>query len=86
MREKNWVLVKPLRKYPDRFYQFSGEMPLDVGTRGRLSVNAMLAASDRFISRARWKKSEAFQMLIARWLKTMKLIEDFRLAPIVEGR
>lgn len=83
---KSVFYLGPLREYPERFYQFSGEMPPDVGTRGRLSVNAMLAASDRFISRGRRKKSEAFQMLIARWLKTMKLIEDFRLAPIAEGR
>jgi predicted ATPase len=83
---KSVFYVGPLREYPERFYQFSGEMPPDVGTRGRLSVNAMLAAGQRSISRGRRKKGESFQILIARWLKTMKLIEDFRLAPIADGR
>lgn len=83
---KSLFYVGPLREYPERFYQFSGEMPPDVGTRGRLSVNAMLAAGNRSVSRGRRKKGESFQMLIARWLKTMKLIEEFRLSPIAEGR
>ncbi len=83
---KSVYYVGPLREDPERFYQFSGEVPSDVGQRGQLSVNAMLAAAGRNISRAKNKKAEPFQALIARWLKHMGLIEEFRVAPIAEGR
>lgn len=83
---KSIYYVGPLREHPERLYQFSGEIPPDVGPRGRLAVNAMLASADRNISRAKNKKAEPFQALIARWLKQMGLIEGFRVTPIAEGR
>ncbi|MCB0534793.1 MAG: DUF3696 domain-containing protein [Saprospiraceae bacterium] len=83
---KSIYYVGPLREHPERFYQFSGEIPPDVGPQGRLSVNAMLAAADRKISRGKNKKAEPFQALIARWLKQMGLIHEFHVAPIAKGR
>ncbi len=83
---KSLYYVGPLREHPERFYQFSGETPPDVGPQGRLAVNAMLAAAERSISRGKHKRAERFQVLIARWLKKMGLIEEFRVAPIAKGR
>lgn len=83
---KSVYYVGPLREHPERFYQFSGEEPPDVGPKGGLAVNAMLAAGNRNIARGVKKKSEPFQALIARWLKQMGLIEEFRVSPIAEGR
>lgn len=72
----------PLRDYPERFYQFSGEIPLDVGSKGKTAINAILAASNRKISRGYKRKQESFYELIGRWLKQMELINSLKVLPI----
>jgi predicted ATPase len=72
----------PLRDYPERFYQFSGEIPADVGLKGKTAINAILAASDRKISRGFKMKNEPFDQLTARWLTQMGLIDEFKVVPI----
>ena len=83
---KSMYYVGPLREHPERFYKFSGEEPPDVGTKGNLAINAMLAAKDRKIARASKTRSESFEALIARWLKQMGLIDSFIVKPISDGR
>lgn len=75
----------PLRDYPERFYQFSGEIPPDVGLKGRTAINAILAASNRLISRGFKMKKESFKEIIARWLTQMELIHSFELVEISKG-
>jgi hypothetical protein len=83
---KSIYYVGPLREYPVRFYQFSGEEPPDVGSKGNLAINAMLAASERKIQKNFKARSENFEALIARWLKQIGLIESFIVKPISDGR
>jgi predicted ATPase len=77
-----------LRNYPERLYQFSGEIPPHVDINGTLAINCILAAAaaDRKISRGYKKTAESFERLIARWLETMGLIHSFEIAPIGKGR
>jgi len=83
---KSVYYVGPLRDHPERFYQFSGEVPPDVGEKGKTAINALLAAKDRMISRGFKMKAESFDSLIARWLREMGLIDKFRVVPIHRGR
>lgn len=83
---KSIYYVGPLREHPERFYQFSGEEPPDVGSKGKLAINALLAARERKIARGFKARTEGFEALIARWLKQMGLIDSFAVRPISEGR
>lgn len=76
----------PLREYPKRLYTWSGEIPEHVGKTGGRAVEALLAASDRTISRGFRKKGEGFQALVARWLQRMGLIDSFEARPIAKQR
>ncbi|MGE7775519.1 DUF3696 domain-containing protein [Chitinophaga sp. NPDC101104] len=85
---KSMYYVGPLRGHPKRVYQFSGQVPPDVGEKGEQSINAILAAKSqgRMISKGFKQKSEQFDVLIARWLVQMGLIHSFRVIPITKGR
>jgi predicted ATPase len=87
---KSIYYVGPLRESPERFYQFSGEMPSDVGPKGRLAINSLLAAGEenRIISvlKDKGRSRTPFEKIIAKWLKQMGLIQDFTVKPIAEGR
>jgi predicted ATPase len=83
---KGLFYVGPLRTYPRRLYQFSGEVPPHVGFDGSFAISCILAASGRKISKAYKKQSEPFEQLIARWLKSMGLIDSFEIVPIGKGR
>ncbi|MGO9058380.1 MAG: DUF3696 domain-containing protein [Candidatus Binataceae bacterium] len=76
----------PLRDYPSRSYTWSGEVPSDVGQFGERAVEAILAAQDRTLSRGYKAKSQAFEAVIARWLREMGLIEEFETRPIAQHR
>jgi predicted ATPase len=65
--------VGPLRDYPRRTYLFTGETPHDVGKKGEYAVAALLAKPE-------------IQKAVAKHLKDMKLIHDFKLAPLARGR
>lgn len=78
--------VGPLRDNPLRSYNFSGEIPPNVGINGEIAVNALLAAKDRNLSKGFRQRMETFESLIARWLRDMGLIYDFRVIPIAKGR
>jgi hypothetical protein len=79
---KSIYYLGPLRDYPERFYQFSGEVPTDVGIKGKTAINAILASSTRKISRGFKMNYESFDQLIARWLTQMGLIKSFKIVPI----
>ena len=77
----------PLRDYPRRQYNWSGGSPLDVGVRGELTINAILAASEignDYQMKKRGKKMP-FQEVVAMRLKEMGLIHSFSVAEIAEG-
>lgn len=83
---KNMFYVGPLREYPERQYQFSGEIPSEVGKKGENAIKALLASRDRKIKNKNKKLYERFDELIARWLKTMGLIHSFKIESIAQGR
>jgi predicted ATPase len=76
----------PLREYPQRQYTWAGERPEHVGWRGERVIDAILAARERHISPGRRKRRHPFEVVIARWLKQMGLIESFELKQIATGR
>lgn len=85
---RSMYYVGPLRDHPERFYQFSGDAPADVGNKGKLAVNALLAAKEagRKISPGERKRYMDFEPWIAKWLKQMRLIHSFKVVPIADGR
>ena len=77
----------PLRDYPHRQYPYADETPEDVGWQGEKSIAAILAARNRRINPAIYKKAQPFQVLVASWLEKMGLIESFDVKSIVpDGR
>ncbi|MHB1046356.1 MAG: AAA family ATPase [Thermoanaerobaculia bacterium] len=82
--------VGPLREYPSRTYLWSGEKPESVGTRGRDAVAALLSARAEGRKIPRGEKTgtryEAFDAVIAWWLKRMKVIDSFKVERISKNR
>jgi predicted ATPase len=78
--------VGPLREYPQRAYVWSGEIPEDVGHRGERAVEAVLAARDRKLNRGPHQRKEVFEHVVARWLRTMGLIDTFEVRPLAQHR
>ena len=78
----------PLRSHPKRIYSWSGETPPDVGMQGEFAVAAVLAAEAeaRKLSRGKGRKQDAFAKFLADWLKTMGVIDSFKVAPVAAGR
>ncbi len=78
----------PLRDHPRRFYQWSGDMPEDVGQRGELAIPAILAAvaAERRLSSGYRQRQKGFEELVAYWLKQLGIIDSFEVKPIAAGR
>ena len=78
----------PLRKHPQRTYQWSGDTPEGVGQAGEATVAAILAAQheDRMLNRGPKKAKQAFTSFIAGWLKDLGVIHSFLVKPVAEGR
>lgn len=74
---QNTYYLAPLREYPKRTYLWSGERPQDVGKRGELTVAALLASR---------KKDLEVEIAVAKSLKELGLIENFRLNRITQNR
>ncbi len=77
----------PLRDYPKRSYQWSGTSPTDVGQRGELTIDAILAATLKGEKRnlAPGKHNKSFQEMIAYWLKELGLIHSFKVKEIADN-
>jgi len=77
----------PLREYPRREYQWAGSSPKDVGQRGERTIDAILAArrdgEKRNFGPRTW--NIPFEKMIARQLKQLGIIHDFRLDEIAKG-
>lgn len=77
----------PLRDYPQREYTWSGGNPYGVGARGELTINAILAASEKGKAYQVEKGSRkcSFQEIVAMRLKEMGLIHSFSVAEVAKG-
>ncbi len=84
----NFHYLGPLRHYPQRLYQWSGEAQASVGQMGECTVEAILAAESegRRLSVCADDAERGFGEIIAQWLKTLGLIHDFSLRPLAPGR
>jgi predicted ATPase len=86
---KGIYYLGPLREYPRRQYTYAGQKPSDMGRRGELVIDAILASRDKgeTISRGkgRGKKGFTLEEYVAYWLKELSLIDEFKVEPIVEG-
>lgn len=78
----------PLRESPKRVYGWAGDTPPDVGPNGARSIQAILAAdmTNRKLQRPKKRGYDLFQTFIANWLKDLKIIDSFTVAPVAEGR
>jgi len=78
----------PLRKHPQRIYQWSGDTPPSVGQMGENTIAAILAAQneDRRLNRGPNKDRYEFGVFIAAWLKDLGVIHDFSVKPVAKGR
>jgi len=77
----------PLRDYPHRQYPWSGGGPYDVGVRGELTVNAILAASENGndYQMKKGARKRSFQEVVAMRLQEMGLVHSFSVAEIAKG-
>lgn len=78
----------PLRKHPERTYQWSGDTPSDVGAEGEFTIAALLAASadERKLNRGPRRVQQKFGPFIASWLKDLGVINSFNVKPVARGR
>lgn len=84
----HFFYVGPLRDYPKRIYQWSGDTPEDVGHKGEYAIAAILAAQGqgRQLNRGPKKRQQHFPEFIAAWLKDLGIIHSFSVSPVAEGR
>ena len=78
----------PLRKHPQRTYQWSGDTPEGVGQMGENAIAAILAAENegRKLNRGYKRPLQSFAEFIAGWLKDLGVIHSFIVKPVAEGR
>lgn len=78
----------PLRNYPQRIYQWSGDTPSSVGHMGEYTIAAILAAQaeGRKLNRGPRQRTQDFAQFIAAWLKDLGVIHDFSVKPVAQGR
>lgn len=78
----------PLRRHPQRTYQWSGDTPESVGQMGEYTIAAILAAQNekRMLNRSPKRAKQTFAEFIAAWLKDLGIIYSFTVKPVAEGR
>lgn len=76
----------PLRENPSRLYRWSGEEVSHVGWRGEHSIDALLAGRSREFNFAPKQRKRPLQVLIARWLRDLGVIDRFSVVQIGKGR
>ena len=83
----------PLRDNPRRQYLYSGGRPADIGTRGELAIEALIASGHANAKASRgWQagpnrkrlRAVPVERLIAEWLEELNLIHSFKLKALDE--
>jgi predicted ATPase len=83
---KSICYLGPLRIKTERLYTWGGITPESVGYSGENTITALLASKTRKISLGYKKVAKPFEEIIAASLKSMGLIDDFRVKKIAEKR
>ncbi len=78
--------VGPLREYPRRLYQWSGEVPVHVGIKGDRAIEAILAARGRTFNFGFKQKLKGMEELVAERLEMMGLVHGFDVRILAEHR
>lgn len=83
----NVYYLGPLREPPARESFWARSRPTDVGTSGEKTIDAILSASERGITRNLKPKARKlpFQEMIGHWLRAMGMIDSFRVEEIAPG-
>nr|WP_321401705.1 DUF3696 domain-containing protein [uncultured Desulfobacter sp.] len=76
----------PLREKTDRLYSWSGITPEGVGYSGENTIAAILAARNRKISLGYKKLNHPIEQVVAKSLKNMDLIDEFKVRRISKQR
>lgn len=77
----------PLRNYPERIYQWSGELPSDVGKTGNNTIATLLAARVKGLKSYTGKNGSDYKLIdeiIQDWLKKIGILESFNLKPLAD--
>lgn len=82
----------PLRESPKRQYIYSGGPPSDVGLRGELAIDALVASRFQSLKNSRgWSKDHVrrlpgipMELQVAQWLSELGLIHSFEIDPLDE--
>ena len=77
----------PLRESPQRDYLWPRSRPADVGERGERTINAIVAAEEAGEKQNLWRdgRHQPFSHIVARWLRILGIIDDFRIMEIAPG-
>jgi predicted ATPase len=77
----------PLRVRPSRDYVWTGTRPIDVGTAGERTIEALVAATaaEELRSLGHRMKRRPLQEVVAYWLKHIGLIESFSIEEVAPG-
>jgi predicted ATPase len=75
----------PLRNKPQRSYRWSASEPDSVGYAGDKTIDAMLAAENRWLNLGKRKRKMPFKAIIAKQLLDMGLIDDFAVQQVTKG-
>lgn len=78
--------VGPLREYPKRLYQWSGEVPVHVGIKGDRAIEAILASRGRTFNFGFRQKLKGLEELVAERLEMMGLVHGFDVRVLAEHR
>lgn len=83
---ENVYYLGPLRAHPQRTYTWTGALPYDMGRSGEYAINAILADGERSrMGRQHDNLPITLEEYVARWLRKIGLIHEFRIERIAEG-
>lgn len=78
--------VGPLREYPKRLYQWTGEVPVHVGLKGDRAIEAILASRGRMFNFGPRMRRKSLDQLVAERLELMGLVRDFEVRILAKHR
>jgi hypothetical protein len=83
----NIFYLGPLRENPSRYYAWSGQRPEDVGRRGELAIQALLASrGEPEMGFGKGRPRQSLEERVAYWLAELGLLNEFALKPIAANR
>lgn len=85
-RMKSIFYLGPLRDYPRRSYNWSGERIKDVGIKGDHAIEALLASGGRKYDFGKNQRKQTMQQIVAERLISMKLVSEIKIEQAGQNR